>query len=160
MAWLQWPYLTGRGMIHRLISARGKVFVSTHQWALCSLCPGPYFWARWPRHTPPCHCLSSVTPPGWEGLSLYAQQPGCTPTTEGETRNELNGKIGPQQGRDIYIYTCLPKRCFLSAFVCLLFSKNNSWVREEHLEQYQGPIQDYIYYLSTSHMFVGVYPKI
>lgn len=69
---------------HNLISSLGEVFISTHQWVPCSWCPRPYFWERWPRHKLPCHCLSSVTPPGWEGLSLYAQQPGCTLTTDRE----------------------------------------------------------------------------
>lgn len=81
---MQWFRLTGAVMFHQQISSFGKVFISTHQWAPCSWCRGPYFWERWPQHTPPCRCLSSVTQPGWEDLSPYAQQPGYTLTTDRE----------------------------------------------------------------------------
>lgn len=82
-------------------AALGKdfFFFSTHQWALCSLCPGPYFWVRWPRHTPLCRCLSSVTPPGWEGLSLCGQQRGCTPTT-GREKVRVRNLHGQQWATD------------------------------------------------------------
>ena len=65
-----------------------KVFIITHLWAPCSWCPGPCFSERSPLHIPPCRCLSSVTPPGWEGLSPYGQQPGYTLTTDRESRGE------------------------------------------------------------------------
>lgn len=68
-------------MIHHLLSP-------THQWAPCSWYPGPCFGERWPQHTPPCRCRSSVTPPGWGDLSPSARQPGYKPTTGGRQRKE------------------------------------------------------------------------
>lgn len=68
-------------MVHHLMSP-------THQWAPCSWYPGPCFGERWPQHTPPCHCRSSVTPPGWGDPFPSARQPGCKPTTDGRERKE------------------------------------------------------------------------
>lgn len=88
--WLKMPAIHMKGCVSAPKSSYISIFSSTHQWAPCSWYPGPYFWEQSPRHIPPCHCLFSVIPPGWEDLFPCAQQPGYTPTTDRERAGGTN----------------------------------------------------------------------